>query len=134
MLLEFSVILNAYNLVFISPGQKTIKKNSTQNKFQTQHARAYKVTPFLSTDCELSTETYSENVYSAEPWYVHVVICTGTKACVKLEEVILNKRLATAIRKLSPLHQTSDLESFHSILNHFAPKMLSFSFKGMKTR
>ena len=43
---------------------KTIKKkkNSTQNKSETQHARAYKVTSFLSTDCESSAETCSENV------------------------------------------------------------------------
>ena len=43
---------------------KTIKKNtnSTQNKFQTHRAKQYKVTSFLSTDCELSTETCSKNV------------------------------------------------------------------------
>ena len=51
------------------PGAKTINKNknSTQNKSQTQHARAYKVTSFLSTECELSTETCSKNVFSSEP-------------------------------------------------------------------
>ena len=38
---------------------QTIKKNtnSTPNKSQTHCARAYEVTSFLSTDCELSTET-----------------------------------------------------------------------------
>ena len=49
-------------------GAKTIKKNSTQNKTQTQRARAYEVTSFLSRDCELSTETCSKNVYSPGPW------------------------------------------------------------------
>ena len=51
-------------------GPKTInkKKISTQNKYQTQCARAYKLTSFLSTDCELSTETCSKNVYSPGPW------------------------------------------------------------------
>ena len=51
-------------------GAKTIKKNtnSTQNKSQTHRARAYEVTSFLSTDCELSTETCSKNVYSLGPW------------------------------------------------------------------
>ena len=48
-------------------GSKTIKKNSTQKKHQTQCARAYEVTSFLSTDCELSTETCSKNVYSPGP-------------------------------------------------------------------
>ena len=48
---------------------KTIKKNtnSTQNKFQTHRAKEYEVTSFLSTDCELSTETCSKNVYSLGP-------------------------------------------------------------------
>ena len=48
---------------------KTIKKNtnSTQNKSQTHRAKQYEVTSFLSTDCELSTETYSKNVYSFGP-------------------------------------------------------------------
>ena len=49
---------------------KTIKKNTnlTQNKSETHHAKQYEVTSFLSTDCELSTETCSKNVYSLGPW------------------------------------------------------------------
>ena len=52
-----------------TPGAKTIKKNtnSTQNKSQTHHAKQYEVTSFLSTDCELSTETCPKNVYSLGP-------------------------------------------------------------------
>ena len=48
---------------------KTIKKNinSTQNKSQTHRAEQYEVTSFLSTDCELITETCSKNVYSLGP-------------------------------------------------------------------
>ena len=48
---------------------KTIKKNtnSTQNKSETHHAKQYEVTSFLSTNCELSTETCSKNVYSLGP-------------------------------------------------------------------
>ena len=55
-----------------SPGAKTIKKNtnSTQNKFQTHRAKQYEVTSFLSTDCELSTETCSKNVYSLGHWAI----------------------------------------------------------------
>ena len=50
-------------------GAKTIKKNtnSTQNKSQTHRAKQYEVTSFLSTDCELSKETCSKNVYSLDP-------------------------------------------------------------------
>ena len=51
-------------------GAKTIKKNtnSTQNKSQTHRAKQCEVTSFLSTDCDLSTETCSKNVYSLGPW------------------------------------------------------------------
>ena len=51
------------------PGAKTIKKNtnSTRNKSETHRAKQYEVTSFLSTDCELSTETCSKNVYSLGP-------------------------------------------------------------------
>ena len=58
-----------WSLNNITPGPKTIKKktNSTPNKYQTQHARAYKVTSFLSTDCELSTDPCSRFLYSIGP-------------------------------------------------------------------
>ena len=50
-----------------SIGAKTIKKNtnSTQNKSQTHRAKQYEVTSFLSTDCELSTDTCSKNVLNS---------------------------------------------------------------------
>ncbi len=56
-------------LMWLSLGAKTIKKNtnSTQNKSQSHCAKQYKVTSFLSTDCELSIETCSRNVYSLGP-------------------------------------------------------------------
>ena len=59
-------------------GAKTIKKNtnSTQNISQTHRAKQYEVTSFLSTDCELSTETCSKNVYSLGPkWRISPVLC-----------------------------------------------------------
>ena len=68
--MEMEVFDNASN-VCLRPGAKTIKKNtnSTQNKSQTHHAKQYEITSFLSTDCDLSTETCSKNVYSLGPWY-----------------------------------------------------------------
>ena len=53
------------------PWAKTIKKNtnSTRNKSQTHRAKQYEVSSFLSTDCELSTETCSKNVYSLGPLF-----------------------------------------------------------------
>ena len=38
------------------------------------------------------------------------------------------------IEKASPFDQTSSLEGFHSVLNHFAPKMIAFSHTGMIIR
>ena len=65
------VNMHTYNLQLSTLGAKTIKKNtnSTQNKYQTHRAKQYEVTSFLSTDCELSTETCSKNVYSLGPIY-----------------------------------------------------------------
>ena len=56
--------------IVLAPGPKTTKKNtnSTPNKSQTQCARAYGVTLFLSTDCQLSTETCSRFLYSLGLW------------------------------------------------------------------
>ena len=54
---------------FLVPTKTIIKKQKTRVKTNlTQRARAYEVTSFLGTDCELSTETCSKNVYSPMPW------------------------------------------------------------------
>ena len=57
----------------------------------------------------------------------------GSKAYEKLSDVVLNK-LMKDVMKLSPHHQTSSLESYHSVLNHFAPKLLGFSYTGIYCR
>ena len=61
----------------------------------------------------------------------------GSKAYEKLSDVVLNNRLMKDVAKLSPHHQTSSLESYHSVLsavNYFAPKLLAFSHTGMYCR
>lgn len=42
-----------------------------------------------------------------------------------------NKRILKDVAKLSPHHQTSSLEAFHSVILRFAPKNIVFPFLGM---
>ncbi|XP_070567634.1 uncharacterized protein [Ptychodera flava] len=58
----------------------------------------------------------------------------NSRAAVKLESLLTSKALLKDISKLSPDHQTSTLEAFHSLLLHFAPKHTSFSNLGMQSR
>ncbi|KAK3093915.1 hypothetical protein FSP39_021726 [Pinctada imbricata] len=58
----------------------------------------------------------------------------SSKAFVELEKIAANTRIKKDIRKLSPGPQTAALEGYHSILNHFAPKMIGFSYEGMLSR
>lgn len=58
----------------------------------------------------------------------------GTKACEKVVDLINNTRLLRDVKKLSTLHQTSNLEAFHSLVCQFAPKMGVYSFRGMLVR
>jgi hypothetical protein len=52
------------------------------------------------------------------------------KVCYQLTKT----RLVNAIKQASPISQTSCLEGFHSVLNHFPPKMIHYSFPGMYCR
>ncbi|XP_026128189.1 uncharacterized protein LOC113108962 isoform X2 [Carassius auratus] len=52
----------------------------------------------------------------------------------KLEKLLTNKRMLKDVAKLSPHHQTSSLESFHSVILRFAPKNVVFTFIGMLCR
>ena len=58
----------------------------------------------------------------------------GSKAYEKLSDVVLNNTLTKDIGKLSPHYQTSSLESYHSVVNHFAPKLMAFSHTGIYCR
>ena len=51
-----------------------------------------------------------------------------------LQKIVENKSLLKDIRNTSPYGQTSGVEGYHTVVNHFAPKMYHFSFKGMKSR
>ncbi|XP_063963626.1 uncharacterized protein LOC129268390 [Lytechinus pictus] len=58
----------------------------------------------------------------------------GTKVYEKLSEELLKTRLLNDMKKMSPLAQTSSVESFHSVLLYWCPKMLAYSYAGMKCR
>lgn len=61
-------------------------------------------------------------------------IMTGSKAAVKLEDILMSKYVLKDIRQLSSTFQTSSIEAFHSLLNHFSPKMFGFSYMGVDSR
>ncbi len=44
----------------------------------------------------------------------------------KLRIALLNEKLKKGICQASPLSQTSCLEGFHSVLNHYSPKMIAY--------
>ncbi|XP_063049229.1 uncharacterized protein LOC134443296 [Engraulis encrasicolus] len=58
----------------------------------------------------------------------------GTQAFYELDKMASKTRLLNDIAKLSPHHQTSALESFHSVILQFAPKSVVFPFLGMLCR
>ncbi|XP_064643023.1 uncharacterized protein LOC135497205 [Lineus longissimus] len=54
-----------------------------------------------------------------------------TEVCDELVDLLTKKMLLNDISKMSALGQTSGVEAYHSVLNHFAPKMIKFSHSGM---
>ena len=59
---------------------------------------------------------------------------TDTKASEKISALITNKAFCSDVAKLSPLHQTSCLEAYHSMVIHFVLKSTAFSFLVMLSR
>ena len=57
-----------------------------------------------------------------------------TKASEKISAIIQKKVFCSAVRKMSPVYQTSGCEAFHSVINQFAPKSNAFSYNGMHVR
>ena len=72
--------------------------------------------------------------YYHQSQYRMYIIITGSKAFEQLNDIMSSKHLLQDVSKLSPLKQTSSLESYHSVINHFAPKLLAFSYVGMQCR
>ena len=61
-------------------------------------------------------------------------IYLGSEAYEKLSDALTNSRLSAAIEKVSSEAETSSLEGYHAVINHYAPKMLAFSHQGMFAR
>ena len=65
----------------------------------------------------------------------HVLFFHSRVSCTsQAEKLLLNKRVLKDVAKLSHHHQTSSLESFHSLILRFAPKNVVFPFMGMLCR
>ena len=63
-----------------------------------------------------------------------MLLFLGTKVYEKLDDIINTRQMKRDIPMLSAHHQTSALEGYHSVINHFAPKMIGFSYHGMLSR
>ena len=77
---------------------------------------------------------YYSNDIVHQAQYVHCCCLADSKASEKLSGLLTNSHLCKDITRLSPVHQTSSLEAFHSVIIHFAPKYVPFSFHGMNCR
>ena len=62
------------------------------------------------------------------------MIIIDTKSSEKISAVITRKAFCSDVAKLSPVHQTSRLEAYHSVVIHFAPKSAAFTYLGMLAR
>ena len=64
----------------------------------------------------------------------YTLLFSDSKASEKLPSLLTNSYLCKDICRLSPSYQTSSLEAFHSVIIHFAPKYVPFSYHGMNCR
>ena len=63
-----------------------------------------------------------------------MLFVAGTKVFEKLQDILSSNQLKKDVPMLSPGLQTSSLEGYHSVVSHFAPKMIGFSYHGMLCR
>nr|KAG5701329.1 hypothetical protein BaRGS_006103 [Batillaria attramentaria] len=61
-------------------------------------------------------------------------IKAGTKLSAKLTDILESRQMMKDVPMLSTGPQTASVEGFHSVLNHFAPKMYGFSYSGILHR
>lgn len=58
------------------------------------------------------------------------VLTLGSTLMIKLEKLVSSRYLVKDMKLISGKEPTASLEAFHCLLNHFAPKMYSFSYQG----
>lgn len=79
------------------------------------------------------TVTYIDNItYCNKPNII--IVYLDSPEYQLMIDIIDQPRRIKDIRQLSGCGQTSSLESFHSVVNHYAPKMIHFQYKAMYTR
>ena len=66
--------------------------------------------------------------------FLNTLVFKGSKPYQKLKNILTKTTLVKDVKKRSPVVQTSSLEGFHSVLNHWHPKMICFSWLGTYCR
>ena len=72
---------------------------------------------------------YSDQSLKCLAWFI-----IDSPVYEKVHAALANSRLISGIKQASPLSQTSFLEGFNAVLNHFCPKMIAYSFAGIFCR
>ena len=80
----------------------------------------------------LSTIEYNDNIYVYN--YLFIYFLTDSIAYERVTSALTKKSLNKTAANSSPDGQTSCPEGYHSVVNHFAPKMLAYSYNGMLRR
>ncbi|XP_031176374.2 uncharacterized protein LOC116065059 [Sander lucioperca] len=100
-----------------------------QRRWQSGHLSSITSTTFTHTKTPFFPKCEHSDVIDKRRW-----LKPGSKASYRLEKVLTNKRFIEGVEKLSPHHQTSSLEAFHSVVIRFAPKSVVYPFIGMLCR
>ncbi|XP_071834545.1 uncharacterized protein [Apostichopus japonicus] len=57
-----------------------------------------------------------------------------SKVAEELIRILQSASVMRGVKKMSPIHQTSSVENFHMVINHFSPKMMAYSYQSMLCR
>lgn len=72
-------------------------------------------------------------LYYLYPW-TSLSIFAGFKPHSELEKIVKGRLLLTDVKKLSPTHQTSSLESFHNLVCSYTSKSVHYFHAQMEAR